>query len=244
MAMFVDAHNTGYYINSYTTKLNPTMDTVLEKLMAGIRRLQDEQRDADAARLADETPASRRQADFRRTVQTLNRFETCFRRASWKSGAEMVFPILFGHLSFTTHRCWTVFTRAAIFLANEAWRQAYGQLATQPPEDEHSRLTYTLTSGDTAVLHGWREGTRDGQKVYEGPDGREYDSVAFAEEALRQARSGVSGSAAGSAITVLRRLRRELQEGAVEDDDDGAETEQTELHRLHQAWLRKIHGKS
>ena len=27
LAMFVDAHNTGYYINSYTTKLNPTMDT-------------------------------------------------------------------------------------------------------------------------------------------------------------------------------------------------------------------------
>ena len=33
LAMFVDAHNTGYYINSYTTKLNPIMDTVLEKLV-------------------------------------------------------------------------------------------------------------------------------------------------------------------------------------------------------------------
>ena len=40
--MFVDAHNTGYYVNSYTTKLNPVMDDVLRKLLDGIRRLQSE----------------------------------------------------------------------------------------------------------------------------------------------------------------------------------------------------------
>ena len=77
-----------------------------------------------------------RSSEFRRTMQMLCRFETCFRRASWKSGSGMVFPILFGHLSFTTHRCWTVFMRGAMFLAHEAWRQAYGQLATHPFEDE------------------------------------------------------------------------------------------------------------
>ena len=29
LAAFVDNHNTGYYVSSYTTKLNPTMDDVL-----------------------------------------------------------------------------------------------------------------------------------------------------------------------------------------------------------------------
>jgi hypothetical protein len=39
MDMFVDAHNAGYYINSYTTKVNATMDNVLRRLMEGIRNL-------------------------------------------------------------------------------------------------------------------------------------------------------------------------------------------------------------
>ena len=49
MAMFVDARNAGYYINSCTTRANPTMGTVLEKLLAGARRLTDDWREADAA---------------------------------------------------------------------------------------------------------------------------------------------------------------------------------------------------
>ena len=37
--LFSDAHNAGFYINSYTTKLNPGMDTVLQRLLEGVRRL-------------------------------------------------------------------------------------------------------------------------------------------------------------------------------------------------------------
>ena len=36
-AMFVDSHDTGFYINSYTTKVNPGMDGVMDKLTAGLR---------------------------------------------------------------------------------------------------------------------------------------------------------------------------------------------------------------
>ena len=42
LALFVDAHNTGYYINSYTTDLNPTMDNVLRRLLDGVHRLREE----------------------------------------------------------------------------------------------------------------------------------------------------------------------------------------------------------
>ncbi len=75
---------------------------------------------------------SKIRVDFRRTMQVLSRFETSFRRASWKSCSELVFPIMFGHLTFATHRPWTVYVKKAMFLAAEAWRQAYGQVATQP----------------------------------------------------------------------------------------------------------------
>ena len=99
-AIFVDAHNTGYYINAYTTKLNPTMENVLRRLLDGVRRLQDEwaQRATDAQ--PSDAPSSKpgveknREA-FRRTIQLLSRFETSFRRATWKSGSELLFPILF-----------------------------------------------------------------------------------------------------------------------------------------------------
>ena len=109
------------------------MDNVLKKLLDSVRRLQSEWQESAAAKEASQTADPKkdaRQEHFRRTMQVLSRFESSFRRASWKSGCEMAFPILFGHLSFTTHRCWTVFMRKAIFLAAEAWRQHYGQLAT------------------------------------------------------------------------------------------------------------------
>jgi hypothetical protein len=48
VASFVDAHNTSYYINAYTTKVNPTMDGVLCKLLEGVRRLRDEWSDREA----------------------------------------------------------------------------------------------------------------------------------------------------------------------------------------------------
>ena len=219
VAMFVDAHNTGYYINSYTTKLNPTMDTVLEKLLAGVRRLQDEWREADFVPPGKDDATASRKSGFARTMQILSRFESSFRRASWKSGSEMMFPILFGHLSFTTHRCWTVYIRKAMWLAGEAWRQAYGQLATQEVGAEPSRLAYTFPSGVTVNLPtGWREFERDGIKVYESPDGFEYDSLDLLEEQLKQGSEGGHCATAGNAAAVLRRVCTDLQEGAIEDD--------------------------
>ena len=196
------------------------MDTVLEKLLAGVRRLNDEWREADAAKPAHEAATTRRQADFRRTMQLLSRFETSFRRASWKSGSEMMFPILFGHLSFTTHRCWTVFVRKAMWLAGEAWRQAYGQLATQDLEDEPCSITYTFPDGATVALPpGWREGVRDGKTVYESPTGQEYDSLDLLEDQLKRCRSGQGNASSGTAVTALRHFCANPKEGAVEDGD-------------------------
>ena len=53
VASFSDGLNTGFYINSYTTKQCPTMDSVLEELRAGLERL-NTRREAEQARVKGE----------------------------------------------------------------------------------------------------------------------------------------------------------------------------------------------
>ena len=72
---FVDNHNAGYYINSYTTKLNPTLDNALKRLLESVRRLQSEWQEQEAAKLPsgaasqdnDERAEARRENSRRRT---------------------------------------------------------------------------------------------------------------------------------------------------------------------------------
>ena len=124
IASFSDGINIGFYINSYTTKHCPTMDGVLEELRKGIARL-EEQREADAMRLKEmedkvskglicEAPVQKKKSAFAETLNTLSRLQSSYRRCYWKSGSEMLFPMLFGHLTYASHRCWTVYIKKAI----------------------------------------------------------------------------------------------------------------------------------
>ena len=98
-------------------------------------------------------------------MQVLSQFESSFRRASHKSGCEFVFPMQFGHMAFVTHRCWTVFLRKAQFLALDAWRIAYGQLAIQPDHSD-TAVTYRLPDGKSFGMKGWSEGVRRKTKPF------------------------------------------------------------------------------
>ena len=146
-AAFSDGVNTGFYINSYTTKQCPSMDGVLEEMRKGLERLQHtreveqdrikkelEQQGADAEKYLTtaERKALKGRSPFAQTMDVLKRLSASYRRCYWKSGSEMLFPILFGHLTFASHRCWTVFIKKAVFLASEAWRTEYGT-AVRPP---------------------------------------------------------------------------------------------------------------
>ena len=218
---FVDNHNAGYYINSYTTKLNPTMQNVLKGLLESIRRLNEEWQEAQAANPDCQTDP--RQQNFRKTMQVLSRFESSFRRASWKSGCELVFPILFGHLSFTTHRCWTVYMRKSIFLAAEAWRQHYGQLATGRNDNPEAKLDFKLpSSGNIITLEGWRTEVRQGENgdytIYISPEGEEFENLRYACDVMEQAKCNSADKS--TAMHAMRRLLAELKEGhSVEPTD-------------------------
>ncbi|CAK0895070.1 unnamed protein product, partial [Prorocentrum cordatum] len=217
LATFVDAHNTSYYVNSYTTKVNPSMDDVLCKLLDGVRRLKSQWDDREAQAAggagdeAQSTAAGKRREDFKRTLQVLARFETCFRRASWKSGSEMVFPMLFGHLSFMTHRCWKVFMRKSIYLAAESWRRRYGQADTAESAPAASITHAVPGTGQQVAMPGWREVQREGEAVYISPDGEEFDTIEYAHQAFQ-----IASASGGSLRDVTKALNR-MREGEAEE---------------------------
>ncbi|CAK0911448.1 unnamed protein product, partial [Prorocentrum cordatum] len=217
LATFVDAHNASYYVNSYTTKVHPSMDDVLCKLLDGVRRLKSQWGDRGARAAggasdeAQSTAAGKRKEDFKRTLQVLARFETCFRRASWKSGSEMVFPMLFGHLSFMTHRCWKVFMRKSIYLAAESWRRRHGQ-ADAAESAPAASITYAVPGiGQQVAMPGWREVQREGEPVCVSPDGEEFDTIEYAHQAFQIA------SASGSSLRDVTKALNKLREGEAEE---------------------------
>ncbi|CAK0814408.1 unnamed protein product, partial [Prorocentrum cordatum] len=204
LATFVDAHNTSYYVSSCTTKVNPSMDDVLCKLLDGVRRLKSQWDDRSTA-------AGKRKEDFKRTLEVLARFETCFRRASWKSGSEMVFPMLFGHLSFMTHRCWKVFMRKSIYLAAESWRRRYGQADTAESAPAASITHAVPGTGQQVAMPGWREVPREGETVYFSPDGEEFDTIEYAHQAFQ-----IANASGGSMRDVTKALNK-MREGEAEE---------------------------
>ena len=116
-AAFSDGVNTGFYINSYTIKVNPSMDGMLDELRSGLERLQQRR---------EEEP-ERFRSHFAQTLDVLKNLSSSYRRCYHKSGSEMLFPMLFGHMTFASHRCWTVFIGKPVFLMHEGWRQQYGK---------------------------------------------------------------------------------------------------------------------
>ena len=88
-----------------------------------------------------------RRQNSRHALHVLVRRESSFRRTTWTSGCEMVFPVWVGRLPFTTRRWWAVHMCTAIFLAAEAWRQHYGNAAIHHETEEPPRLAFKLPSG-------------------------------------------------------------------------------------------------
>ena len=228
--MFVDAHNAGYYINAYTTKVNPTMDNVMRQIMQGVRTLHAQRQVEPAPEAKTETTTSeittnKRQESFRTALRMLNRLDTSMRRASWKSGCEMLFPIIFGHMSFQTHRCWCVFIRRATWLAAESWRRFYGQTAGSDNGTASTNLLFQLPHGKSVQLpEGWTtELQSPGQVAYFDASGTSYS----AEDMIKIATALLQNKEKLPKRTVQQVLKQHLdklnlREGTSEDQVDGA----------------------
>ena len=85
-AQFGDGINTGFYINSYTTKHCPTMEGVLEELRIGIQRLGEQRREEQQKLLQLQEPndaeglALKGKSPFAETMRTLTRLLSSYRR--------------------------------------------------------------------------------------------------------------------------------------------------------------------
>ena len=113
----------------------------------------------------------------------------------------MLFPILFGHLTFASHRCWTVFIKKGVFLSAEAWRRAHGQAVRHAAlrDGGGEVLQYIRTGMDPYPMMGWKrcQVEEDGPFVYEGPNGERYESLqqAYEQEVMtRCVQSGIPES--------------------------------------------------
>ncbi len=160
LLMFVDTHNTGFYVNSYTTKMGVGMAEFMQHLRAGIERLQTQLADEDAkvaaeARALGSGPKSLGSA--KRAAKLLLRINTCYTKCKHVGGSELVFPILFGHLCYQTHKCWNVWTKTAVWRALESWRRAMKSIHAIAPE-EWEGLKPIPTSTKMPIVRKFRRG--------------------------------------------------------------------------------------
>jgi len=120
---FCDGINTGFYVNNYTTKPGPGLKTLMDELQTGIQRLENENKEREEKRKAEREAAEaagehlpgRRNKIFADTLRTLMRLTASYRRCHWKSAAEIIFPLLYQHLTFASHRTWKLYVKKAVF---------------------------------------------------------------------------------------------------------------------------------
>ena len=125
---FQDAHNTGFYINEYTTKVHALGDKLFEGMQRIVRKITAE----EAGSLQDgKVPTSTRERNKARSRAILKKLVFLLNTMQVKSGSELVFPILFDHMSFATHRCWETNMRLPFAKVLSAWQEEYkGHLQT------------------------------------------------------------------------------------------------------------------
>ena len=116
---FQDAHNQGYYINEYTTKVNALGD----KLMQGLKRIAQKIHAAEAD--ANVEKLTTRQRNKERVKTVLKKLVHLMNSLQVKSGSELVFPMLFDHMSFATHRCWETNLKVAYAKTLSAWQEHF-----------------------------------------------------------------------------------------------------------------------
>ena len=172
---FIDTRNAGFYVNSYTTNMGDGMSEFMKHLRVGIERLQPA--------IADQEAQLRREARFlgpgpkslgsnKRAAKMLLRINTAYTKCKHVGGSELVFPILFGHLCYQTHK----------------WGRSIGSIHAVAPDmvAEPESIAHADRGGLALLPKTWCR--REGKKV-EGPDGTLYESVGKAQEAFLASQS-------------------------------------------------------
>ncbi len=255
---FVDTHNTGYYVNAYTTKVGIGMEEFMTNLRSGIARKLQEIEDEEAAlrQTRKEIGTGPTSWPFsKKAAQILIRINTSYTKAKHIGGAQLVFPMLFGHMCYQTHRCWNVWTKAAVGRAMQSWREASKGCAA---EESHA----SLPSGQLVLAHRgkmsplpttWKQ---RGSGVL-APDGTVYDSIATARRAFLAANAMDSALDVAELESLMDAFMKHTDQAA--DSTDGLVVTTNQLddyeHRgdhplrkhltlyVYSMWVRRIEKK-
>ena len=142
---FQDAHNQGFYINEYTTKVHALGD----KLMQGLQRIAHKILAVEEQGTVQQLTT--RQQNRERIKSVLKKLVHLMNSLQVKSGSELVFPMLFDHMSFATHRCWETNVKVAFAKTLSAWQDHFkGSLRALHENAEVSqRIGFILPSLQT-----------------------------------------------------------------------------------------------
>ena len=122
---FQDAHNTGFYVNEYTTKVHALGD----KLFEGLRRASQKVLDKETAQDAQDAEASTARAKERARIKSLlMKMVNLMNSMQVKSGSELIFPMLFDHMSFSTHRTWEMNMKRPWAKALTSWEKTHKRI--------------------------------------------------------------------------------------------------------------------
>ena len=179
--MFLDAHNAGYYIHEYTTKLAPTMEMFMTKLRDGLQKLQDDWQQQKLQQKAEPLAADGRRVKQKtlpqKAMSVLMRVRAVYEASSYRSASELVFPILFGHLCYASHSCWTVFVQKALYQCTVSYDNAFpseiNQQYTAPPDGE--RVSCMVNGRNITLPDTWSRLTNeDDTIVIVNPEGEAF----------------------------------------------------------------------
>ena len=79
----------------------------------------------EAARTPDVAEDAKRRADRERIKAVLKKLVYLMNSLQVKSGSELAFPILFDHMSFSTHRTWEMNMKAPYAKALSSWERHF-----------------------------------------------------------------------------------------------------------------------
>ena len=154
-------------------------------------------------------------------MRTINRLNSSYRRCYWKSGAEMIFPILYGHMTFASHRCWTVYVKKAVFQAVEAWRDVYGESIRHAAIKAGGGeiIQHLRQNMDPYPLQGWRWIDVDGQSLLEGPHGQRCESTAEAFDNELASQSAGGDKELRGQLTMIQKFLNQCCSESIEHKD-------------------------
>ena len=180
------AHNAGFYTSSYTTKVNPDIAFILQKLRVSLTRLHE---DWEAQKVLREEARARSEVVERgktmphKAMQVLMRLRSAYDTASHKSGCELAFPILFGHMCFASHSCWNLFVQKGLFELTSSYTKACPAQRNRGPPESPSVECVLLTAGKRSIKlpATWCvETTPEGNELFKDGDGRSYADKSLA----------------------------------------------------------------